>query len=248
MSNIYNYPLSSCDCYSSIQNKYQYDNEQGIPTNMSVRNCNVNDPYLDYNNTIKFSDTNIQPNSKDGLTAINPQVYQEKYSTDFRSANCTKTDSCPALQWISPDPRLISAAHFGQRLTLSNPPIDSTMNLSQLPISEKLNGYGQKYSTYSDVNAGQILYYNDHSREDPFYKPLFTDSAMVTGYLYKDPMGALKPIYERVPVVQDDPVGPKRDNYSGGLSWIQDSTFHREDIMSKQMNVHNQQRWMPRWS
>lgn len=237
MSNIvYKYPLSSCT-YTPHNN-----DKDGIPTNMSVRNCNVNAPPL------QFSNTTVQPNSKEGLTAINPQVYQDKYAKDFRSEHCKESSSCPSVQWVSPDPRLISATHFGQRQTLSNPPIDSTVRLNQLDVDEKLNGYGQNYGTYANVNAGQILYYTDHSREDAFYKPLFTDSAMVTGYLYKDPMDALKPVYDRVPIVQNDPMGPKRDNYSGGLSWIQDSTSHREDLMSRQMNIRNQQRWMPRWS
>lgn len=248
MSNVvYKYPLSSCNCYKCTQNEYPVD-EKGVPTNMSVRNCKVDDPYFDCYNTRQFSSTNIQPNTKDGFTALNPQVYKEKYAKDFYPSQYEGTGSCPSLQWTSPDPRLISVTHFGQVQTLSNPPIDSTMRLDQLAGDEKLNGYGQNYGSYGDINAGQILYYTDHSREDPYYKPLFTESSDVTGKLYQDPMGALKPMYDRVPVVHNDPMGAKRDNYSGKLSWIQDSTSHREDIMARQMTVHNQQRWMPRWS
>jgi len=242
----YNYPQTSCGCYKCTQNTYQ-DPQGGIPTNMSIRDCKVNDPYFDCYNTRQFSNTSIQPNPRSGLTAINPQVFRDKYAKDFFPANCNVDKSCPELQWYSPDPRLVSIPHLGQRQTLSNPPLDSSVCLDQVAVSEELNGYGQKYASYSDINAGQILYYTDHSREDPFFEPLFTNSAKVTGHLYKDPMGALKPRGDREPMVQGT-LGQKRDKYPGCLSWMQDSTAHREDIMSKQMNVANQSRWEPRWA
>jgi hypothetical protein len=245
MSNIvYKYPLSSCNCYNITEN---YSNTEGnIPTNMSVKNCNVNDPYLEYYNTKQFSAANVQPIPKEGITNINPQVYN--YAKDFTPIKCNETDTCPELQWTSPDPRLVSVIRGGKSYTLSSPPIDSTVLLQNVAVDKKLDNYGQNYNTYSDINAGQILYYTDRSIEDPLFRPIFVNSAEVTGVLYKDPMGALKPTYTRKPLIQDNHIGPERDNYEGGLSWIQDSTAQREDLMSKQMNVHNQQRWMSRWA
>ena len=244
---VYDYPLSSCNCYKCVENNYS-DEEGNIPTNMSVKNCNVNDTYFDCYDNKKFSNTNLQPSLKEGITNINPKVYQDKYAKDFSSIKCNETNGCPELQWTSPDPRLISAPRGGKSYTLDNRPIDSTISLENVAIDKNLDNYGQNYNTYSDINEGQILYYINHSREDPFYRPLFVNSVDVTGVLYKDPMGALKPRYERVPLVKDNPIGQTRDNYEGCLSWIQDSTEHREDLMAKQMNVRNQQRWMPRWA
>ena len=248
MSNIvYKYPLSSCTCYKCTQGDMSLPHVGGRHTNMSVRDCDVNSPYFECLNVKKFS-SGIEPQVREGLTPLNPQVLQDKYSTQFAPVKgCKETGSCPSVQWASPDPRLISAAHNGQVLTLDNPPITSGMKLSRVSVDPMLDGYGQGYKGYEDVNAGQIMYYIDHSIEDPFFVPTFALSAEATGLLYRDPMGAMKPQYDRVPLRRDDPLGPQRNNYVGGLSWMQDSLEQREDIMARQMSRSNQERWSPRW-
>ena len=54
-------------------------------------------------------------------------------------------------------------------------------------------------------------------------------------------MDAIKPQYSKVPI------NSKNTNYSC-LSWINDSTGHREDIMQRQQRKNNEQRYEPRWS
>lgn len=58
----------------------------------------------------------------------------------------------------------------------------------------------------------------------------------------------MKPRYERKPLTCTSHLNTTRNNYSGGLSWIEDSQEFREDIISKQMAKNNQQRWEPRWT
>jgi hypothetical protein len=188
----------------------------------------------------------IEPVVKSGKTYINPQVITQKYATDFNRISIN-SNYCPKIQYTSPDPRLISAAHNGQVLTLSTPPISGDVNLNTLLDDTNLDHYGQRYKSYRDVNAGQILYHIDKSREDPFNYPNFTTSATATGVVYKDPMGGIKPKYTRTPLIENNHLGPTRDNYEGGFSWMEDSSNFRQDIMALQMRKYNQERYAPRW-
>jgi hypothetical protein len=247
------YPKSSCNCKKDIYTV----RVDGIPTNMSVYDCDFPDYFQNYNN-LKFR-SDIEPSDKTGYDYINPQVYTEKYNTDFQPINSdSSADYIPLPNgWMEPckgmnqvftnDPRLNSASH-AQWITLDKPPIDSSMKLYEIPYDKKLDNYGQGYNSYNDINAGQIMYYVDKSIEDPFYKPNFITSSQIDGTLYKDPMGGLQPRYYRTNLKDDDNIGPVRDNYEGCLSWMQDSLNQREDIMSLQMGKMLKQQWTPRYS
>ena len=197
---VYKYPLTSCDCVDG--DNISQLSSQGVPTNMSVRDCDVSRNF----ETPVFSQS-IQPLPKSGFKNLNPQVLTDNFSEDFTQINCPPTKSCSTPQFYSPDPRLISASHNGQILTLDSPPIEFSMKLNDIPKDENLDNYGQNYKSYADVNAGQIMYYINKSREDPYYNPLFVSSAKVDGYLYQDPMGALKPQYARTQLRNDNPIG-----------------------------------------
>ena len=134
-------------------------------------------------------------------------------------------------------------------MSLNTVPIYGGMKLSDIPSEKILDGYGQNYKTYKDINAGQITYYESKAIEDPHHFPNFVSSATTKGYLFKDPMGSVKPYYERVPEKERCDFDEKRgDSYEGCLSWLHDSNNFREDLMSKQMGLRNRQRWQPRWS
>lgn len=241
---IYDYPKSSCRCYNCTDTAYSYEST-GLPSNMSVVNCEIPAMYDCYNN-LPFG-CDIQPQDNHGYTMINPQVFDQQYSSDFQSVKCPEKQGCPEVQYASKDPRLISVAHSGQVLTLDRPPITNNIQLKNISQDKSLDGYGQKYSTYSDINAGQIAYYTNKAQEDAFFLPNFTISARVCKSVYKDPMGALLPTYQREPLKNNNPLDTKKDTYEGGLSWIQDSMEHREDLMSRQMGPQLEQRWLPRW-
>jgi hypothetical protein len=211
-----------------------------FPTNMSIRNCKIPKNF-DAHNKMLFRD-GIEPVKKNGYSYLNPYAMESKYATDF-----FPVQSFSKVQYRSNDPRLISASHGGDRLTLDNPPIDSKIDLDKIYTDKNLTNYGKSYNTYSDINAGQITYYIDKSIQDPFFSPLFSTPIRSQGILYRDPMGSLKAHYEREPLISNDPINTDKKYYKGGLSWIEDSQEHREDLLSKQMSKHNWERWAPRW-
>jgi len=144
------------------------------------------------------------------------------------------------------DPRLYSATH-GDYITLDKPPLESKVPLNEI-YNKNLKNYGQNYRTYSDVNAGNVLYYVDKSREDPYYSPLFAQPARVGTVVYKDPMGAMKPEYPRI-VKNSELIGNDQCDTEGYcLTWMRDTQKFREDILSGIMAPINQQRWSPRWA
>jgi hypothetical protein len=241
---IYDYPKSSCRCYNCTDKTYSYEST-GIPSNMSIVNCEIPAMYDCYNNLSLGSD--IQPQDNHGYTMLNPKVFDHQYSNDFQSINCSRGQGCPKVQYASKDPRLISASHSGQVLTLDRPPITNTIKLKDVAQDKTLDKYGQGYSTYSNINAGQIVYYINKAQEDAFFLPNFTIPARVYKNLHKDPMGAILTEYNRVPLKSTNPLNTEKNTYEGGLSWIQDSVEHREDLMSRQMGPQLEQRWGSRW-
>lgn len=128
------------------------------------------------------------------------------------------------------DPRLISAAHSGQRLTLDAPVRNGTVAMAT--VYDDRPGYNTNYDDFHQIRGGDILYYYDSSIGVPFIKPLFEEGRFLkTNYI--DPMGTIKPHFER----------PAADNVcgkGGGLTWLRDSQYQRADIMSRQIWNRNQ--------
>jgi hypothetical protein len=241
---VYDYPKSSCDCYTCDSN-ITPSVGVGRPTNTSVLGCQTPEFYKCGGNNASFSNS-LGPNPKHGIAPINPQVLTDNRATDFTETVC-KGRGCD-VSYYSEDPRLIDVIRTST-LALDKPPIDGSIPLRDVNTDERLNCYGANYKGYSDINAGQVMYYIDKSIEDPFFSPVFATTAETTGYLFQDPMGAMKPHYNRTPITCDNPITRSRcKGYEGGLSWIQDSGNQREDIISKQMSFTNQQKWASRWA
>jgi hypothetical protein len=233
---IYNYPKTSAQ-QCNFDGKL---NQCGIPSNMSVTNCNFDNT----NFTRREFRNNIEPALKSGYYNLNPQ--SRNYATDIYPIY-PRTPGCDKTQYAGLDPRLYNNAN-NDLITLNLPPITSEIYLDQLLTDKSLNNYGQNYTSYSDINAGQIMYYIDRSEEDPITLPVFALSADVTGNVYKDPMDSFKPEYIRKPLTCDNPIGaPTRTDYQGGLSFMEDTLNFREDIISKQMAKQNQMSWNLRW-
>lgn len=245
---IHSYPMSSCDCYKCAQKNYTFSNK-GVPTNMSVRDCDFSD-YYDCNPKRLFK-YQIEPkcNPINKITTLNPDIFNNKFIdptfTKINPKDCPN-DVCATEGYTSMDPRLLNAAG-PSRLVLDRPPMNSTPKLNTLTCDSSLDKYGQNYKSYKDVNAGQIIYYIDSSREDAFYEPLFNIKAHTIGTMYQDPMGNMKPQYDRI--IYKDCNGQKDGcEYDGCLSYLEDSQFHREDLLARQMRKRNQERYEPRWT
>ena len=93
------------------------------------------------------------------------------------------------------------------------------------------------------------MYYMSNDISNSLFSPVFATEVDVVGEVYKDPMGNMRPEYTRIPkpvnFIQRDPCTSKGDFC---LSWINDSQYHREDIISKQMSTRNEQRYETRWT
>lgn len=230
--------------------RYDKDNSQSShPTNMSVRSCNFFE-YNDCNPTHIFKFRQEPSHNNRGTILLNPSVFSsEKRDKTFREIeqiNYPQTEcDCKGKTFFNSDPRLCSAAE--RCLQLDIPPLNSTQPLKTIGTDKSLDGYGQHYKSYSDVNAGQYLYYIGKEREDVFYEPLFSNSAITVGKLYKDPMGSVKPQYDRIQIQNSANIEKKSGN-DYNLSFIKDSQFHREDLLALQMRTRNQRRYSSRWN
>jgi hypothetical protein len=207
-----------------------------VPSNLAVSNCDTN--IFGCKNQITFANTR-QPDIKCGYNYYNKNVVIDKYPrNEFVEVGSG---------YNSKDPRLIDVPRSFS-MVLDSIPIDSNnIKFCDINTTPYLDKYGQNYKTYSDINAGNILYYNDKSIEDAFFNPNFVTSSNVESYLYKDSMGSIKPHYMRTPLKCNDYLTTENKNYEYCLSWMDDSTSFREDIMSLQMSKINQQRWESRW-
>jgi hypothetical protein len=246
MSNvIYKYPQSSCACFDCDKKKFVQ--KTGIPTNLGLDDGDVNDYYECYNRNI-FKQ-NVEPNNEKGTYFLNESVVNgpERNAVDFGYVDNCGTD-CPSRTYLSMDPRLFDAKR-GQRYAIDSPPLDDTVKLKDV-YDEKFKNYGKNYKTYSDINAGNIVYYIDKSIQNAFFEPNFSEPAYDVGIIYQDPMGAIKPEYNRIPLIpQPNKATNNSSEYSPyRLSFIQDSQQHREDLMARQLRKTNQSRWEPRWT
>lgn len=239
---IYNYPKSSCICEDYIDEctDFQY----GIPTNSSIQNCDT-PSCLELSNSYVFKNK-IEPTNEYGLIAINPQNEMKDIDTSFIEYTCPENICSKNTAWYSTDPRLKSVTRGGSILPLDKPPKIYNIDINTIDKDEQLKKYGQNYKSYADINAGQISYFIDKSKQDAFYYPDFNTSARTIGYLYKDPMGGIKPHYERQPLTYTNPLETKR--VRSRLSFIEDTEAHRQDLLARQMYRVNQERWDPRWT
>jgi len=250
MSKNFDYPKSSCNCYDdSGQGDELVFKNKGKPSNLAFMNC-VMPNYFETHDQLSFKN-NLQPttpslpyNRNDPYTqynAYNSNVITEKYAKDFSAVKCNNS-----TLYISDDARLVDAPR-SMMLNLNVPPIDSSVRLNQV-YDDNLTNYGKKYSTYSDINTGQILYYTDKSIEEPYFQPNFVSTSSIDSVIYKDPMGSIKPHYYRKPLIESDNILTDKDKFTYSLSWLDDSIGFREDLMSKQMAKANQSRWSNRWT
>ena len=237
MENNSDYPKSSCSCYR--RQPSIYTQPEGNPSNMSVVNC------IDPDISSFTLNSSIQPNNQKGYELLNPEVLEEQYSKNFQKIQCNLGSNCQTA-YMDSDPRLLSAIR-AEYLPLNAPPLQSSIDYRTVDSDNKLNNYGKHYKDYSDINAGQLVYYINNELAEPFYRPNFVTSANTISKVEKDPMGKLYPSYTREPLKDPDHLNTTKKYYDGCLSWIQDSTSHREDLMSKQMEKFNRHRWEPRW-
>ena len=162
-------------------------------------------------------------------------------SPNFFQVNCDNKnlENCTGTWVTRNDPRLYNNA-IAQAVVLNKPPFTAETPLNEV-YSDKLTDYGKTfYNTYDQINSGQIQYYVDHSLEEALFNPVFQIKSNVTSSIFKDPMGSLKPQYDR------DPLTAESRNISD-YSFDRDTMSFREDITIRNMAKMNQVDWSKTW-
>lgn len=237
------YDKSSCPTQNCEGN---FNNPPIIKSSLSVSDY-VYPSYFNCYNTYQFNQ-NIQPDeTKKGIVELNPQYYSSKLQPMFDQIDCCGPCQTGDKPWISTDPRLYDPIR-ADYLLLDRPPISGQVKMKDIynlnPSQHYTTGQGKSYETTFD---GQIGYYIDKSIEDPYFSPVFNQQSNVTSYVYKDPMGAMKPHYDRVPVVAYNPVTITRACVPEKLTFLADTGSFREDIIASQQAKNNQSKYSSRW-
>jgi hypothetical protein len=103
----------------------------------------------------------------------------------------------------------------------------------------RFTGYGDPYRSYTDVNLGNVNYY--YSDVDAYRIPNFISRSKVDFIEYQDPMGRVKPEYQRMAGTND--TRPFVEN-----QWMNDTNYFRENIMESQMRKRNAELWQLRYA
>lgn len=234
------YPLSSCVCENP---KQSYPLPSGFKSNLSFRGCATPSYFSVYNTALVQED--IEPSEKKGYNYLNKQVYSTKEEGGYTKIPCQINSTCKDT-YISPDPRLYSSTR-NDYIYLDTPPINSDVKLRNI-YRDEYNGYGQGPMPYETIRDGQIMYYIDKSIEDVFYKPVYSDPAIHEMILTQDPMGAIYPNHNRIPLMNtQNPTITTCNSYPYKLSFIQDSSFFRNDITALQQRKRNESKYSARW-
>lgn len=112
--------------------------------------------------------------------------------------------------------------------------------LNEIYTYKKANDYRTKfYKSVKDIKSGYIQYYPDKRQiEDVFTTPNFVNDAKINGSLYFNPMGSKMNDYKRT---------MKKNNLKTQLTWMQDSSEQREEIMALQMRKMNRSMFERKW-
>jgi len=212
------------------------------PSSISV-SCNKFREYDGCNNThvYKISDG---PENKHGITYINPGLIATNQARGYNQVECSGEFGNCKTSYATTDPRLIHA-FTGQMITLDRPPLGYNLTPEEIYSDSRLKEYGKRYDSYDDIKAGQIVYYKDKELDEPFFSPLFANKSRNVSMVYRDPMGAYKPHFERYQL--GSTCNTSQEPGRSGLTFVTDTNNHRESIMAGAMAKFNQEKWTTRW-
>ena len=133
------------------------------------------------------------------------------------------------------DARLVDSRHSHNQ-QLNEPPLQVVYNMFNDNVSgnPRLKDCGRNYTDYASINYGQIRYYIGDDLAEPFPSPVYGMRSKSTGMMYKNPMDNIVPTFTKAystEILED------------GLSFINDTTKFRDDIISRQQRIHNSQKY-----
>jgi len=199
---------------------------------------------------------NVQPNIYSyavDLTPINSNIgisYTPQIPPKFRDQVYTRQENAVWPLYTRIDPQLIREDGVPARL-LEQPtrnewtakyssftPAPGSINYEDI-YDPRFTSYGDPWRSYTDVNLGNVQYY--YSDIDAYRYPNFVTRSKVDFIEYTDPMGKVKPYYQRTSSLQD--VRPYVEN-----QWMSDSNYFRENMMESQMRGANARNWQQRYA
>ena len=86
---------------------------------------------------------------------------------------------------------------------------------------EKYTDYGKHYKNYTDIHAGQYMYYLDKDIDPTYSLPVYTVRSQVNSEVYQTPMGSLWPRYPKVPTTKDS-------RYLSSVGYV-----HKDNLVGK---------------
>jgi len=136
----------------------------------------------------------------------------------------------PVQGFLSMDPRLIDTLR-NDRLVLDRPAFQPS-NVQPLykPPKDYQPPSAFVYPSYKAITGGNYQYYVDRDLSQAFFPPMYQIPSTVQPSLYRDPMGGMKPYYQKTPILETNAALSE-------YSFDQDQMSFREDIMSRQSSL-----------
>jgi hypothetical protein len=137
------------------------------------------------------------------------------------------------LRWdltYTNDPRLKDVMR-GQYNDVSRPPLTAQVREDEIYDGNVVNSNWKRYSSYKDVDHGQIMYYYRGDSRSPYNREIM-DAGEYDMVEFIDPNGTQKFYYPFVDCVQSC------------NKYMNDSQYHREDLISKQMGLMNRHKYV----
>ena len=199
---------------------------------------------------------NIQPNVYSynvDLTPINSNLgisYTPQIPPKFRDQVYSAPENATYPLYTRVDPQLIREDGVPARLMeqpvrndwsakySSYNPAPGSINYEDI-YDPRFTSYGDAARSYADIQTGNVQYY--YSDLDAYRMPNFITRSKVDFIEFATPNGQIKPYYQRQASLDD--VRPYVEN-----TWMQDTTYFRENIMEEQMRKRNSQMWALRSS
>ena len=117
-------------------------------------------------------------------------------------------------------------------------PAPGSINFEDI-YDPRFTTYGDPYRGYSDVNLGQVQYY--YADVQAYREPNFITRSNVDFVDFRNPNGQIWPYYERNASLDET-----RSHVENQVT--ADELYHREDLMSLQMDKINRERWQTRFA
>lgn len=135
----------------------------------------------------------------------------------------------------SRDPRLMDPVR-NIRMVLDRPPYQPR---NVQPLQHMYDDCGNHIipkvykQGYESIYPGDIQYYLDPSQAQAYDNPEYALQQAVVPFVFQDPMGALKPQYDRVPLY-------KNNQNISDYTFDQDQISFREDMITRLQRTMNQ--------